>query len=291
MTFGYNKSIKCVCRERYRDLVNQCQKMHSSIGTGALAYVVGSKVMDMRTSSRGDGRRETEVENAQAFSVDTNKLASNSDRDYNFTNTSNAYQGEIFSDPGDLVSVRRSTDGAACDSFSSLPTPGPYSCSSPILDSEAHGSEYVTGNDFDFPPLPVTDLFEKNSKNKKLFRSHDSRYTRRKLRYGDERMHSFSIKNNADLVIESNVTQSYDSLHSLNSEIEIVCPDVTDSISRSKKVENKMEIYDRIRISDAPETADTNVTTTEGGALSEERVSEWLWTLHRIGKLVTNCLL
>nr|GLL47762.1 small G protein signaling modulator 1-like [Ipomoea trifida] len=280
-TTEYRMQLRTARRERYRDLEKLCQKMHSSIGTGTLAFVVGSKVMDMRTCSRGDGRRETEVENAQSFNVDTNKLASYSDQDNNFTNTSNA--GEIFSDPGDLVSVRRSTeDGAACDSFSSLPTPGPYSCSSPIVDSEAHGSEYVTGNDFDFPPLPVTDLFEKNSKNKKLYRSHDSRYTRRKLRYGDERMHSFSIKNNADLVIESNVTQSYDSLPSLKSEIEIVCPDVTDSISPSKKVEHKMEIYDRIRISDAPDTADMNVTTSEGGAFDEERVSEWLWTLHRI---------
>ena len=43
-------------RERNRDLIKQCQMMHSSIGTGSLAYVVGSKVMDMRTSSKDEGR-------------------------------------------------------------------------------------------------------------------------------------------------------------------------------------------------------------------------------------------
>ncbi|GKV36292.1 hypothetical protein SLEP1_g44440 [Rubroshorea leprosula] len=35
--------------------------MHSSIGTGSLAYPVGSKVMDMGPSSKDERQRETIV--------------------------------------------------------------------------------------------------------------------------------------------------------------------------------------------------------------------------------------
>ena len=51
--------ISFECREQYDDLMRQCQSMHSSIGTGSLAYVVGSKVMDMRISSKDNDTRET----------------------------------------------------------------------------------------------------------------------------------------------------------------------------------------------------------------------------------------
>ncbi|VFQ72488.1 unnamed protein product [Cuscuta campestris] len=277
-TEEYRRQLRTARRERYKDLIKQCQSMHSSVGTGSLAYVVGSKVLDMRTSSKGDGRRETLAENARVSCAHTR----NSDWDNSCIDTSNAYHREISSDPGDLLSVRRSTDGAACDSFCSLPDPGPFNCSSPTFDSEAQESESVAGNDFDFPPLPVTDLFEKNSKNRKVRRLHDTRYIRRKLQFRDERMHSFSIKNNADIVIESNATQSYDTLHSQNSGTERVCPDVSDPLSPSNMGGHEIDIYDRTVLSEAPVMANINVTSAEEGSLREDRVSEWLWTLHRI---------
>ncbi|CAH9101435.1 unnamed protein product [Cuscuta europaea] len=281
-TEEYRRQLRTARRERYMDLIKQCQTMHSSVGTGSLAYVVGSKVLDMRTSSKGDGRGETKAENTETSGADFSKFDSYSDWNNTCIDTSNAFEREISSDPGDLVSVRGSTDGVACDSFCSLPNPGPYNCSSPIFDSEANGLEPVARNDFDFPSLPVTDLFEKNSKNKKVRRLHDSRYTRRKLQFRDERMHSFSIKNNADLVMDSNVTQSYDSLYSRNSEIERASPDVPDPLLLHNKVEHEIDMYDRTRISEASDMENVNVTTSEGGALGEDRVTEWLWTLHRI---------
>ncbi len=45
-------------RERYNELLEQCRKMHSSIGTGSLAYTVGSKLMDVRVASNDKTRTE-----------------------------------------------------------------------------------------------------------------------------------------------------------------------------------------------------------------------------------------
>ncbi|PSS24059.1 TBC1 domain family member 15 like [Actinidia chinensis var. chinensis] len=175
-------------RERYRELVKQCQLMHSSIGTGSLAYVVGSKVMDMRTMSKDD-RREAEVKN----------------------------------------------------------------------------------------------LFEKSGKDRRGHVLQDSRLSRQhKNRFKDEHMHSFQINNNADLVMESNGSPSNNVSHPTNHEIEMVHPHVHEPVSRPNNPEYKADKVNRLRISDAPEIPMVNATTPEGAAVSEDRISEWLWTLHQI---------
>ncbi|CAH2050764.1 unnamed protein product [Thlaspi arvense] len=272
---------KLPCRERYRELVKQCQMMHSSIGTGSLAYVVGSKVMDMRTMFRSDGRREAEV-NDNLISDDTNNLEKYSEWDHNCTDTPCACERESSSDSADLVSVRESLDSAVYDSSGFIPSSSPYNCHSPKLGSSACGSEFVTENYFDFPPLPVTDLFEKRDKDREGSELHDSRLsTRRKLQFEDEHMHSFQINNNIDLIMESNGSPSNNVSQPINCEIEMGPPNVQ-RVSRSNNLEYKREIVDRLRISDVPETPMINAGTSEGGVISEERVSEWLWTLHRI---------
>lgn len=260
--------------------------MHSSVGTGSLAYVVGSKVMDMRTSSKDDCQREADVKISQASDVNTDNLYSYSDFDNNCIDTPHTHQKESSTDSGDLISARGSTDGAALDSFSSVPTLGPYYCRSSELGGEACQSESVNENYFDFPALPVTDLFGKSIKNKKGHRSYGKRnLARRKLKYGEDKMHSFRINNNADLVAEANVSSSYDVSHSLNSEIERVHPNGPDSVSWSGKFqERETEILTKLRISDAPDTPNMNARTPPRGGFSDERVSEWLWTLHQIGK-------
>ncbi|XP_055801717.1 uncharacterized protein LOC129870867 isoform X1 [Solanum dulcamara] len=280
----YRKQLRTARRERYRDLIKQCQAMHSSIGTGSLAYVVGSKVMDMRTSSKDDCRREADVKSSQASDVNTDNLYGYSDFDNNCIDTPHAHQRENSSDSGDLISARGSTDGAALDSFFSVPTLGPYDRRSSELGGEACQSESVNENYFDFPALPVTDLFGKSVKNKKGHRSYGKRIlARRKLKYGDDKMHSFRINKNADLVVEANVSSSYDVSHSLNSEIERVRPTGPDSLSWSGKFqERETEIVSRIRISDASDTPNMNARTPPSGGFSDERVSEWLWTLHQI---------
>ncbi|XP_059632934.1 uncharacterized protein LOC132275451 isoform X2 [Cornus florida] len=282
-TAEYRRQLRTARRERYRDLIKQCQMMHSSIGTGSLAYVVGSKVMDMRTMSRDDGGREAVVERRQASDDNTNNLVNNCNLDKNCTDMSYTCQRESSSDSDDLNSLRRSADSAAYDSSCFLPASGPYNCSSPKRGSEERGSQYVTENYFDFPPLPVTDLFEKCGDDGKECELHDNRHsTRRKLRFEDERMHSFQINNNIDLVVESNGSPSNNASHPMNSEIELVHPDVHEPVSSSNNQEYKTDIVNRLRISDVPETPVIKATTSQGGATSEDRVSEWLWTLHRI---------
>lgn len=269
------------CRERYNDLIKQCQMMHSSIGTGTLAYAVGSKVMDMRTVSKDGGKREAEVESRNA-SENVNLLANCCDWDNNCADTPYACERESSSDSGDLISVRGSTDSAAYDSSCFIPTSGPYNCHSPKLGSESNGSEY-TESYFDFPPLPVTNLFEKsdNGNDRKGHELHDNRLSsRRKLRFEDDHMHSFQISGNVDLVVEPNGSPSNDVSRPFNCEMDMADPDVHEPVSRSNNLEYKTEIVKRLRLSDVPETPFIDA----GEPVSGDRVSEWLWTLHRIGK-------
>ncbi|XP_028126784.1 small G protein signaling modulator 1-like isoform X1 [Camellia sinensis] len=282
-TAEHRRQLRTARRERYGDLINQCQMMHSSIGTGSLAYAVGSKVMDMRTMSKDGGRSEPQVKSRHA-SDNAKRLENYCDWDNNCTDTPYACEGESSSDSADLASVRGSTDSAAYDSSCFIPTSGPYNCHSPKLGSEAHGSQYVTESYFDFPPLPVTDLFEKNGKDGKGREFHDNRLsTRRKLQFEDDHMHSFQINNNVDLIMESNGSSYNDVSRPINCEIEMVHSDAHDPASSwSSNLEHKTEIINELRISDVPDTPSINATTSQGGPVSEDRVSEWLWTLHRI---------
>ncbi|KAL0377118.1 UNVERIFIED_CONTAM: GTPase-activating protein gyp7, partial [Sesamum calycinum] len=260
-TAEYRRQLRTARRERYGDLVKQCQMMHSSIGTGSLAYVVGSKVMDMRMSSKEDGRKDAELQSGRISEASTNKVDNNCVRDSKCTDKYNASRKESSSDFGDLVSVRGSTVDGAYDSSGLLPFPDPCNCSS-ATDHDTHEPSYEVESYLDFPPLPVTNLFEENNK--------------------DNKVPSFRINNNADLVVESNSFPSNDVSQYANSKSEILRPDVHESLSRSNNLDYEAEMLNRIRISDAPETPTKYATTSEGGAASEDRVSEWLWTLHRI---------
>ncbi|XP_011091618.1 small G protein signaling modulator 1 isoform X2 [Sesamum indicum] len=281
-TAEYRRQLRTARRERYRDLVKQCQMMHPSIGTGSLAYVVGSKVMDMRMSSKEDGRKDAEVQSGRISEASTNKMDNNCVRDSKCTDKHYASQRESSSDFGDLVSVRGSTVDGAYDSSGLGPFPDPCNCSS-ATDHDTHEPSYEVEHYLDFPPLPVTNLFEENNEDKKVLRSHEDKCsTQRKMRYEDGHMHSFRINNNADLVVESNSFPSNDVSQCANSKSEILRPGVHESLSRSNNFDYEAEIHNRIIISDAPETPTKYATTSQGGASSEDRVSEWLWTLHRI---------
>lgn len=280
-TAEYRRQLRTARRERYKDLIKECQMMHSTIGTGSLAYVVGSKVMDMRTSSKDERIREPKVESRKT-STDNTKYLGN-DWNNHCTVTSYACQRESSSNSADLVSVRGSTDSGAYDSSCYIPTSGPYNCSSPKIGREADGSQYAHEDCFDFPLLPVTDLFEKSGENKKSCELHDDKLsTQHKLRFKDDRMHSFQINNNEDLIIESNGSPSCNISHSINSEIEVVRPDAHESIVLSNNMLDGTEMVNQLRISDVPQKAMINSSTSQRETASENRVSEWLWTLHRI---------
>lgn len=57
-TLAYRERVRQARRERYNELLEQCRTMHSSVGTGSLAYTVGSKLMDVRVTSNGNGDDE-----------------------------------------------------------------------------------------------------------------------------------------------------------------------------------------------------------------------------------------
>ncbi|KAJ0091915.1 hypothetical protein Patl1_26507 [Pistacia atlantica] len=220
-TAEYRRQLRAARRERYKELIKQCQIMHSSIGTGSLAYVVGSKVMDMRTSSKDDGRKEDKVESRQASIDNTNQLENFCDLSNNCTDTSYACKRESSTDSADLVSVWESLDSAAYDSSCFVPTSDPYNCNTPNPGRESNGSQVVTESYFDFPHLPVTNLFETSGNNDEEYGVCEDEPSTQQLRFEDDRMHSFQISNNAELIMESNGSPSNNISHPMNSEIEM----------------------------------------------------------------------
>ena len=267
--------MKPSCRERYEDLIKQCQLMHSSIGTGSLAHVVGSKVTDMRKLSKDDKKWEAGVKSQRVSSNNTNKIDNYSDRKNNCTDTSFACSRESSSDSADFVSVRGSTDGTTRNSSSLTPSSGPYDCDSPKPGCEEHGSRYVIGTYTDVPSLSIIDLVETSGKEKEAVFD-DRLSTLHKLRFKDENMQSFHLHNNVDLIKKSNGSASGDISYPINSEIQLVGSDAHEPVLQSNNPGHKKEM---------------DASRSQGGAVSKDRVSEWLWTLHQIGISICRLLL
>ncbi|GAA0155901.1 GTPase-activating protein [Lithospermum erythrorhizon] len=284
-TAEHRRQLRAARRERYKDLVKQCQTMHSSIGTGSLAYVVGSKVMDMRTSSRDEQNQEAEVDSRKDSGVNHSTVDNNGQHDDNCIDRTYSCQRGSSIDSGGVVSVGGSMEETQYDSSFSLPTCGLNGWDLRNSLSEANGGDNPTEDCFDFPSLPVTDLFEKNKKNKKTrrSRSHDDRQLRRrKLGFRNERMHSFQITNNADLVVELYSPPSKFFSHPAISEVEAINSAESGTVVLSTNLECETEMLNRLKISDTSETMASHGSTSQLEALNEERISEWLWTLHRI---------
>ncbi|XVE84470.1 hypothetical protein DITRI_Ditri17bG0016000 [Diplodiscus trichospermus] len=265
------------------DLIKECQTMHSSIGTGSLAFTVGSKVMDMRTSSKDGGEKETKVERRQASLDDTGKREKYSGFSKNCTDKLHSNQRRSSSDPADLISVRGNGDTGAYGSCF-LSTSAACGCCSSKIGGGCNGSDFINECDFGFPPLPITDLFEKTEDEKEFDTNEEEYAAQYKFIFEDENMHSFRINNNADLIMDSNVSPSLSKSISrpYNSEIELVHPDAFEPVTRSSNVSSEIETVNRLRISDVPEKPLGNATRSQEGAAHDERESEWLWTLHRI---------
>nr|XP_043628393.1 rab GTPase-activating protein 22-like isoform X5 [Erigeron canadensis] len=230
-TADYRRRLRTARRERYDDLIKQCQSMHSSIGTGSLAYVVGSKVMDMRTMAKEDERRKSDGKLEQSSNDVSERLES-------FSSCSDICIETSCAHP------RESTDCAAYDDSCSIPST-PYNDSHPKSRSEGDGSQYRTSSFYDFPPLPVTNLFEKSALDDNIeSTSHEERHsTRRKLRFED------------DHVIEE---------------------------PRSSHLDYEIEKADIQKETNVPEIPRVNPVTSHVRTRSQDRVSDWLWTLHQI---------
>ncbi|XP_058780276.1 uncharacterized protein LOC131653942 [Vicia villosa] len=274
-TAEYRRRLRTARRELYRNLVKQCQAMHSSVGTGSLAYVVGTKVMDMRTSSKDEHKIEAKLE--RSISNDNNvEVEQCHGRSISCAEAANTRHHESSDNWADQVSLRASIGSAIYDSS------GYLCCSSPKTGREPDGSHNMIDSSFDFPPLPVTNLFEKSDEDKNSVTEHGNKLSpQHKLSLEDDSMHSFDVKNNVDLVIESN-GQPLTTFHPVNSEIEIASADEDEPEFSSDNPVYETRIVNQLKISDAPQPAMTSASMSQGWAASEDRVSEWLWTLHRI---------
>ncbi|CAN1731873.1 Rab GTPase-activating protein 22 [Linum perenne] len=268
------KQLRIARRERYEDLVKQCQAMHSSIGTGALAYVVGSKVMDVRTSSKDGVGVEAIIQNRE--NTDILKSSSNSSNwNGNCLNGSYACERESSSDSAELVSERGSNDSAAYNSSYLIPDSGPHG--SGLMERD-DGSHCEVGGFFDFPPLPVTNLFENVDDDEDSPTYSNTLSASQKLTFQDESMHSFQINNNDALVMESNGSPSSNIPGNRTSEIEIVSHNGDKTALWSSTQDCQGIEMNGLTISGVPPL----VNSSHRGPTGEDRVSEWLWTLHGI---------
>ena len=222
--------------------------MHSSVGTGSLAYVVGSKVMDMRKSYRDESVKVSTTEEACVDDHDDTENHNHSDWSNNGTDAPpNVHRRGSSSESIELASGRESPESVV------------YKTSTPFGFASPAGY-------YDFPSLPVTDLFGRNSLDKIEVSTPESEIRSEEK----EGMHHFRVDKNAELVREQ---------HKLASEIEVMH---SDSVGPSS--------YPGSRISDVPETASVKESPSRVGNVTEDRVSEWLWTLHRIGRNDYPCL-
>ncbi|KAF1859396.1 hypothetical protein Lal_00009980, partial [Lupinus albus] len=181
----------------------------------------------------------------------------------------NVSQRESSDDWVDLVSLGADTDNASYDPF------GQQNCSSPKYGRESDGSHYFR--------LSFTNLFEKSGKDKiSGIENGDKHSAQHKLRFEDDRMHSFHVNNNANLVIESNDQHPLATLHGMDYEIEFASPDEDEPEFLSSNPIYDAKMVDQLKISDVPQPAMINASISQGLPASEDRVSEWLWTLHRI---------
>ncbi|XP_078169432.1 uncharacterized protein LOC144563831 isoform X3 [Carex rostrata] len=193
-------------------LVKQCQAIHSSIGTGELAYVVGSRVMDMRTTSK---EHSPSPEPASTNPTRSSYRTSTSYNNNSYTATSRAHKRKSYGNSSD---------------FPRYDTEPRYD--EPKYDEPRYDAE----DSYGFDSLPVANLFWDN---------HEG---------NEENMHSFEINDNIDLVMEA------------------------DRKRESETWINKV----------APEYNTGRDGDVFGGPVSNgfgsdgDRVSEWLWTLHRI---------
>lgn len=218
--------------------------------------------MDMRKSYKKEVVKESTDGSTEASTDCNEKTENHGDSSNNDTDTSHGHRRGSSSESVDILSGRESPETTPFD-----------------LSSGPHVADGV----FDFPTLAVTDLFGSSSLDKKGLSTPDEEASvRSELRSEDEGMHSFRIDKNADLVIESHES-SYNNNNrsaSIHSEIEVVHPDSVEQLSHSGST---VEIVDGLRISDVPEVPSAKETPSRGGTVTEDRMSEWLWTLHRIG--------
>lgn len=267
-TSEYRGKLRAARREKYRYLIKQCQSMHTSIGTGELAYAVGSKLMDVRTLPKETEGGEVSTSQQAEHEVPCS-LAENSNLIYGSGCTTQPHKRKICSKSAETVGFNQHNDNSRgsgdCDVIGE-----------PRYDSDAF---------IDFPSLTGTgtNLAANGDGDSNGVEENHCNFlvSEHRVRPHDEHMHSFQINNNIDLIIESN-TFSNDIFRPSSSDSAIFHSDAYKHDRWLDDTGYSEEIIDSLRISDAPESDLVDGMKSNGSIADKDRVSEWLWTLHRI---------
>lgn len=305
-TAEYRQQLRISRRKRYRDLIDQCQMMHSSIGTGSLAYTVGSKVMDVRIMSKDSAKKEAKMGVERITQEARSKLESsrgmwNSGR----IEASVPYENDRQSstDSTDFGSARENPNYTTLNSS--------YGMSSAGLDSGV-GSESEREydgtldrqNSFDFPYLPVTNLFERSeteiveseaiSPRRRAVENTDHNSKRNDNKGGDLLMEdaifrleydSKTTTSNIESAGKDNNDYLEDTTYHKKEKFTLAKALVQEQVPGINGSEHQPGTIGRMKISDAPELGDSplmNPVVALGVNVNEDRVADWLWTLHRI---------
>ncbi|KAJ4748673.1 Ypt/Rab-GAP domain of gyp1p superfamily protein [Rhynchospora pubera] len=223
-TSEYRSQLRMARRERYQTLVKQCQSIHSSIGTGELAYVVGSRVMDMRTNSK----EQSPSPKPGSLNITRSPYRTSTSHNNNsYTATSRAHKRKSYGTSSELP-------------YNDFPNSNfnPYfDNDEPRYDEPKYDEPRYDKDDlYGFDSLPAANLFWDN---------HEG---------DEEKMHSFEINNNIDLVMEAD-----------------------SKIENERWVDKVAAGYNSGKVGDVFGEPISNDFGSDG-----DRVSEWLWTLHRI---------
>ncbi|KAK3160053.1 hypothetical protein QOZ80_1BG0054650 [Eleusine coracana subsp. coracana] len=276
-TSEYRRKLRAARREKYQYLVRQCQSMHASIGTGELAYAVGSKLMDVRTLPKETDSGE-EVSSQRA-----SQNAENSNWNYGSGGTPESQNKISCSKSAEAVDFNIHNDSSIYDSSNfTAPSASVNNCARGDYDDVGE-PRYDSETFTDFPSLPGTNLFTNGGGDINGVEESHCGFSvpEDRLKPRDERMHSFQINNNIDLIIESN-SLSNDLFRASNSDPAIFHSDTYKQDRWLDDTGYTREIIDSLRISDAPEEDLVDGTQSNSLIADKDRVSEWLWTLHRI---------
>ncbi|GJN06126.1 hypothetical protein PR202_ga23821 [Eleusine coracana subsp. coracana] len=276
-TTEYRRKLRAARREKYQYLVRQCQSMHASIGTGELAYAVGSKLMDVRTLPKETDSGE-EVSSQRA-----SQNAEKSNWNYGSGGMPESQNKISCSKSAEAVGFNMHNDSSIYDSSNfTAPSASVNNCARGDYDDVGE-PRYDSETFTDFPSLPGTNLFANGGGDINGVEESHCGFSvpEDRLKPRDERMHSFQINNNIDLIIESN-SLSNDLFRASNSDPAIFH---SDTYKQDRWLDDNgytREIIDSLRISDAPEEDVVDGTQPNSLIADKDRVSEWLWTLHRI---------
>ncbi|KAJ7531511.1 hypothetical protein O6H91_14G046900 [Diphasiastrum complanatum] len=271
-TTEYRQQLREARRERYKELIELCQRMHASIGSGSLAYTVGSKVMDVRIMSKDSAKKE-----AKLWTETVNSVAKTHLENLHEEKAEQVTEFSRFQD----VSTDKSVEGSVgyFQEFSSTPdSNGTFSKEESITSFNAVYSLNSTGLDSD----EASDSGSSEGETDGLCLEQSADYLRLPVR---------TLFPN--FVVDTAETTMQDSAMAAG-EREVPSAQImsdteksghnTDQDKHHDSVANKPTLGQQLiaEASALKGAVTANYVSSKDVNANEERIAEWLWTLHRI---------